>query len=347
MTRVALVGLGLVGRERLSALVSLREKGRPLDIVSLLDPFAPDGQAIANHVGAPLAATLADLLSREPEWVVVATPHDEASRLLPPLLKSGAGVLVEKPLGRSAAEAESLAGWSERSGQLWVGFNYRFFEGVTGLIGDVRTGWFGPLVSLTMVMGHGGSPGDQDTWKLHPGRAGGGALIDPGVHLLDLCRLLAGGSPDVVGGRAWGGFWETGVEEECHLLLTGADLPIVNLSVSIVRWRSTFRMELLGVDGYGVVEGRNRSYGNQIYRRGRRWGWQQAVTQADSEEHVVTASGEDVFEREIDAIVFGNRGGAVGPCPAEEAVEIMRLLDQCRAGVGIPIPDSAGDGQDG
>jgi predicted dehydrogenase len=337
---VALIGLGLVGKERLSALVSLREKGRPLEIVALLDPFAPDGVAMANRTGAPLASSVEELLSREPGWVVVATPHDEASRLLPPLLNSGAGVLVEKPLGRSSAEAERLARLVKRPGQLWVGFNYRFFDGVSGLIRDARSGWFGRLVSLTMVMGHGGSPGDQHTWKLDPGRAGGGALIDPGVHLLDLCRLLSGDSLDVVGGRAWGGFWETGVEEECHLILTGTDLPIVNLAVSIVRWRSTFRMELFGVDGYGVVEGRNRSYGDQVYRRGRRWGWQQALTQAASEEHVVTASGEDVFEREIDAVVFGNPGAAVGPCAAEEAVEIMRLLDRCRESLGVPVPDA-------
>ena len=326
--------------------MSLREKGRQIEVVGLLDPYAPDAKDLAAQIRAPLVPSLEELLSRAPEWVVVATPHDEAAQLLPPLLDSGAGVLVEKPLGRSAAEAEVLAR-AGRPGQLYVGFTYRFLRGVSALIADARSGWFGPLVSLTMVMGHGGSPGDQDTWKLHPRRAGGGALIDPGVHLLDLCRLLAGSSPNIVGGKAWGGFWKTGVEEECHLLMTDADLPIVNLAVSIVRWRSTFRMELLGVDGYGVVEGRNRSYGNQIYRRGRRWGWQQAVTQADSEEHVVTASGEDVFEREIDAIVFGNDGRTVGPCRAEEAVEIMRLLDRCRADLGIPVPDATADAQNG
>ena len=34
-------------------------------------------------------------------------------------------------------------------------------------------------------------PGQEKTWKLNEERAGGGCLIDPGIHLLDLCMLLA------------------------------------------------------------------------------------------------------------------------------------------------------------
>ncbi len=336
MIRVALVGLGLIGNERLLALEALRNQGRPVSIAAVLDPDAARLQEARERHGATIAADLDSLIACEPDWFIVATPHDAAVEILPRLLATGAKVLVEKPLGRSFGEARALADAAAPE-QLWVGLNYRFFAGISALISDLRLGIFGPLIALHAIVGHGGSPGMETSWKLDPVRAGGGALIDPGIHLLDLALLLADEPLRVRGGSAWGGFWMTGVEEECHLLLSGDQLPAANLQASIVRWRSTFRLELHGEDGYGVVEGRGRSYGPQTYRRGRRWGWQTAASQAESEELVVESSGDDVFVRELDALLFNARDSAVAPCCLEQAMSAMQLLDTCRVYLGLPL----------
>jgi predicted dehydrogenase len=238
-------------------------------------------------------------------------------------------------LGRSLAEAKALAA-TAAPGQLWVGLNYRFFAGISALYGDLRRGAFGRPIALAAVLGHGGAPGMEQGWKLDPVRAGGGALIDPGIHLLDLALLLTDETLDVRGGSTWTGFWGTGVEEECHLVLAGSQLPAVNLQISIVRWRSTFRLEVHGDEGYGVVEGRGRSYGPQTYRRGRRWGWQTAPSQAESEESVLETSGNDVFARELRALLFPGSVDGPGPCDAAQALEGMRLLEACRSHLGLP-----------
>src|SRR5437879_1995089 len=151
--------------------------------------------------------------------------RDKWADVLPDLLVTGHRVLVEKPLGRSLAEAELLAGQA-RVDQLWVGLNYRFFRGIAALIVDIRRGTFGQPIALNATIGHGGAPGMEKSWKLDPIRAGGGALIDPGIHLLDLAILLSAEPPSVVGGRAWAGIWDTGVEEECHLVLAAPNVPI-------------------------------------------------------------------------------------------------------------------------
>jgi predicted dehydrogenase len=176
----------------------------------------------------------------------------------------------------------------------------------------------------------------ERSWKLDPVEAGGGALIDPGIHLLNLAQLAAG-PVDVSSGTSWSGFWGTGIEEECHLGLTSASIPVISVVVSIVRWRSEFRMEIHGTEGYGIVEGRNRSYGSQTYRRGRRWGWQSALSQAESEELVVSDAGDDVFERETEAVLFPQTD-LPAPCTLEEALLAMDLLDDARATLGLPIP---------
>jgi predicted dehydrogenase len=334
MTRVAFIGLGLIGRERALAIDALRQRGRSLTNAGVYDPDRVRSDEIHNLLGAPVLDSVQELIQVRPDWFIVATPHDTASALLPRLLATGANVLVEKPLGRTHNEAEVLTRLSA-PGQLWVGFNYRFFAGVSTLIRDARRGTFGRPVAVNAIVGHGGAPGMENSWKLDPVRAGGGALIDPGIHLLDLALVLAGEPLKVVGGTAWNGFWNNGIEEECHLLLAGAHTPVVNLQTSIVRWRSIFRLELHGDEGYGIVEGRGRSYGAQSYRIGRRWGWQTAPSQRESEQLVLETSGDDVFERELEALLFGTRDAIVGPCDGDQALAAMLLLDECRTHLGM------------
>lgn len=334
MIRVGIVGLGLIGRQRLEAVEALQAQGHAVEAVALLDPLAAHAADLAASSGVALVPDLDAFLAADIDWAIVATPHDTAASLVPKLLSSGSRILVEKPLGRSVREANAMLDGVDPD-RLRVGLNYRFFPGIARLLTDVRDGLFGELVSMTIVMGHGGSPGDDRTWKLDPRRAGGGALIDPGIHLLDVCRLVAGAEPEVVGGSTWSGFWNTGIEEECHLLLGGGRLPVANVQVSLVRWRSTFRIELQGTEGYAAVEGRDRSYGPQTYRRGRRWGWRESASQAASEEFM-SMGDENVFVTELEAILFPPANGFPKPCNGVEALSIMRLLDTCRSRLGLP-----------
>jgi hypothetical protein len=101
------------------------------------------------------------------------------------------------------------------------------------------------------------------------------------------------------------------------------------LQISVVRWRSIFRLEIHGESGYGIVNGRNRSYGRQTYVRGPRWGWQNARDQAAAEELVLESDGNEVFADELDSLFF--KKSATRPCSAEEALQDMCLLERCRA----------------
>lgn len=334
MTSVLVVGAGLIGSHRLEALNRLGTSGFNIDVVGVVDPRPRDELQVPERVGH--YRNLHDGLGMGPEWVIVATPHDAAIGAVASSMNAGANVLVEKPLGRTAAEARALAHHAEITGRrLHVGMNYRFFEGVRSLLVDCSKRRFGDLVSLEVELGHGGAPGDEQTWKLDRARAGGGCLIDPGIHVLDLAMLVAGDLA-VHAAASWNGFWRTGIEEEAHVLLTGAKCSIVQLSISIVRWRSTFRLQVNGTDGYGVVTGRGRSYGAQSYRRGERWGWRRGGSQRETEEEVVTTDGDSVWADELRSLLVDERaGGGPGVASAAEAVGAMELLDRIRDAAGV------------
>jgi predicted dehydrogenase len=327
--KVAVLGYGLIGKERVSALARLRDEESLVSEFAVHDPFAGEHRARLEAIGGRWCDSLAEVRAFSPAWVIIATPHDTAVQLCEEVIPWGTAVLLEKPFGRTGAEAERLARLAEHERQLWIGFNYRFFPGIAAALSDALAGRFGAMISVAMTLGHGGSPDMRRGWKLDPARAGGGCLIDPGVHLLDLCHRLAG-DLTVEHASAWRGFWSTGIEEEVHLVLHAGDV-VFNLQISLVRWRSTFRLELHGTDGYGRVSGRGRSYGPMIYTRGRRWGWQSAPSQALSEEIVSTSQCEDSFRDELRALFASEGERFPAPCSMREALRVMRTYDACRA----------------
>ena len=328
MIRVVVAGGGLVGKERMKAVGILKERKRSIQLVGVYDPYFPRIREISQEYQVPVLESFERIVELKPDFVIIAVPHDSATTIACTLLESSLRVLMEKPLGRSVDEARQILSHCKYDRQLAVGFTYRFFEGIQSAINDARRGVFGDIISLNFISGHGGDPNMSAGWKLDPVRAGGGCLLDPGIHILDLCRLFFNSTPRVLKGMAWRGFWKTGVEEECHILME-ADGCMINFQVSVVRWRSTFRMEINGTEGYGFVSGRGKSYGVQSYVRGKRWGWLSGKAQADTEEIVVQTSGQQVFADEMDALFFGESKYGIEPCTSQEGLENMLLWQDC------------------
>ena len=335
MIRVGLIGAGHIGRERAAAIQYLSDLGKPVVLSAIYDLDFKQAEILASEYKSVAFDSVDSLLASKLDWVLVAIAHDSAVFIVEKALAVGCKVLMEKPMGRDLKEARALM---VKGGEhLKVGFNYRFFAGVRRALQDVRAGSFGKIIGIDFVLGHGCQPGLEKTWKLNFNRSGGGCLIDPGVHLLDLCLLLAPEKLEVIGGKSWSGFWKTGIEEDVRVLLSLNDMTI-SLHISIVQWRSKFEMQIQGVDRYGVVTGRNRSYGSQTYRTGPRWGWQSLQNQLASETLVLETDGSDSFIEEMDALLFPRNGEASwpGPCSSQEAYRVMELLDLIRSKLQLP-----------
>jgi hypothetical protein len=267
-----IVGAGAIGKERLRALRILGVKNMIIEINDTLSEY------IINNVNT----------------IFVCTPHDTSIKIIRDIrhYNKTVTILVEKPyLGKEEP--------------LNVGLNYRFFKGVNELLLDVHKGLFGKLISVNMILALGNAPDSDKTWRLNPLRAGRGAILDPGIHLIDLAMIISKGTLESRGFINTNQFWNTGIEEDSHLLATDFWGTNYNIQASTVRWRNNFRIEVNGTDGYGIVEGRNHNYGNQTYRRGKRWAWQSGKPQKETEELVVDYDGEDSFLEETKAVLYG------------------------------------------
>ena len=294
--KVVIVGMGAIGKERLRACEELG-----VEIAGIVEVK----ESLTDY---PAFETITDAIDKtNPDWIFVCTPHHVTCNIVKQAITAGKNVLVEKPLGRTVSECREVTDYiiNER---VCVGFNYRYYLGVNMLLNDVKSGKFGELISVNMVLGLGDGPGSEKTWRLDPEKAGSGALLDPGIHLIDLAMIISNNTLYSIDGEANNSFWKTGIEEEVHLLARSKLNTIFNIQASKVRWRNTFRIEVNGTDGYGIVEGRNRNYGYQTYRTGVRWGWLTGKSQKESESIEVNYDGEDSFIEETRAVLFGTEG---------------------------------------
>lgn len=336
MKNIAIVGLGLIGEQRIRAVKTLAKRDYDVQIRALYDPYKKDLETLITDKHTSACHSLDDLISIRPDLTIIAIPHDEAAGVAKNLLRANLKVLIEKPLGRNLAEAKEITAVAAKKDNLLVSQNYRFFPGVAALLKDIRENKFGQPIGFSLTLGHGGSPTDKNTWKLDKIRCGGGVLIDPGIHLIDICNMVCGTDLEIVGGNTWSGFWDTGIEEECRFILRNSHIPIIDITLSVVRWRSTFRMEFFGTDGYGLVQGRGRSYGPQQYVRGKRWGWQSGKSQTDSEEIVLVSSCEDVFADELESVLFNKEIDSLKhACTLDEALHNMTVLEKLRMNLNI------------
>ena len=314
------IGHGLIGRQRAAAAHSLAER-LPVRLVGTVDPIERPADLYGD---VPHARELTDFEFEDCDAAIVALPHDLAPGAAAEVISAGKPVLIEKPLGLTGAAARELevaAGKLDRPS--FVGYNYRFLPHVRDLFSAVSSGELGELRSIDMLIGHGGNPESAGGWKLRPDQGGGGVLLDPGVHLLDLLLLLNDElQPTYV--NATRGFWETNIEEDLLIAFRDANL-IGTIHVSHIRWVNTLRIEVMGTDGYAILEGRGGTYGPMVSRLGRRWAWNQ---EPEGRSQRATEAVRDYGDHnlslaeELEAVLrrwVGEQAAGEGPRPATMA----------------------------
>lgn len=130
--------------------------------------------------------------------VSVAVPNNLHMPVAVAALEAGKHVLVEKPLALNAEEGQIMVETAKRTGKrLAIAFNRRYRHDVQLVAGQVADGTFGRVYyTKAFWMRRSGIPG-MGTWFTRKDMAGGGPLIDLGVHVLDMA-LFTMGNPKVV-----------------------------------------------------------------------------------------------------------------------------------------------------
>ncbi|OLC16697.1 MAG: hypothetical protein AUH29_04355 [Candidatus Rokubacteria bacterium 13_1_40CM_69_27] len=187
MSALILVGCGWIALRHAAA---ARRLGLPL-IFASRDPDR--ARAYGKRFGGIAAYGSYEEALRDPRGrgAVICTPHD---RHLPDALlalRCGRHVLVEKPIARTLDEADRMIAAAAEAGRaLMVAEQFHFMPAFRRVKALLDAGRLGGLREIHLVArGFHGRHG----WRLEAETAGGGALIDGGIHYVHNLRWWGGG----------------------------------------------------------------------------------------------------------------------------------------------------------
>lgn len=215
-------------------------------IVAIMRRDAAKGRPFAEAHGIALCTDNAEEILRHPEVniVYVATPPASHKQYVVAAAEAGKHVLVEKPMGLSAAEDRDMIDACERAGvELFVAYYRRFHPHVLKMKELIDSGRIGRPVSAVIEYAQPPAPGTSwgGGWRVQPEVSGGGLFVDVVSHRIDLMVYLLG-EPAEVRGLAATFDPASRVEQTVSLAVrfTGGALCSISGGFASPRWADRF-----------------------------------------------------------------------------------------------------------
>ena len=258
--RVGIAGCGVVGKTRRACV----DRHPSLTLVAVCDRTFPGAGAFDD--GVRHYVDYRQLLEESLDVLFVCLTNDIAAEVSIAGLERGLHVFCEKPPGRDMADIERVIAVEKRHPQLKLkyGFNHRYHDSVTEALRIARSGELGGVINLRGVYGKSKLiTFNQPEWRTKRAIAGGGVLLDQGIHMVDLMRLFAGEFTEVhsfISNSHWG----YDIEDNAYALMRTADGVVGILNSSATQWRHRFHLDI-NLDGgslilAGILSG-SKSYG--------------------------------------------------------------------------------------
>jgi predicted dehydrogenase len=322
--KVGIAGYGTVGKLRHSFV----DKHTNLELVAVCDKsFTNNSSQLEN--GINVFSNYQDLLKVRLDILFVCLTNDIQPDVTIAALELGIHVFCEKPPGRNVEDIERVIACENLHPELKLmyGFNHRYHESVQDAIKIVESGKLGDIISIRGVYGKSNLiTFNQPDWRTKREIAGGGVLLDQGIHMVDLIRLFSGNFTEIHSFIS-NGHWKHDVEDNAYAIMRNESGVIAMLHSSATQWRHRFNIEINFSKGSLILGGflsGTKSYGSETL----------TVINADPlndkgdpREESIRYNKDPSWEREIaafvDAILFNKK---VLSGSSTDALETMRMV---------------------
>ena len=188
--RLGCVGLGEVFEV---AHFPILEAEPRIRVTAVADVAAERRRPWAERLDCPAVDSWRDLAARpDVDAVLICTPHHLHCEPALAALNAGKHVFVEKPMASSRRDCERMtAAARAHDTVLMVAENYCYEPGLQQIAELIRTGAIGRLTGLRLLQANPGTFPPPGHWRW-AADAGGGVVLDPGVHLFAVARWWAG-----------------------------------------------------------------------------------------------------------------------------------------------------------
>ena len=261
LLRVGIAGYGVVGKRRRSVIDTHPE----LDTVAVSDiKFESDRR---DSDGTYIHRTYGSLFEHDLDVLFVSLPNDLAAEATIAGLNQGLHVFCEKPPGRTVEDIRRVREVEATHPDLKLkyGFNHRYHESIKKAKALIDGGEYGSVINLRGVYGKSRIIPFSGGWRSQRAVAGGGILLDQGIHMLDMLRHFGGEFTEV---RSFvsNSYWHHDVEDNVFAIMRTDGGCIASIHSTATQWRHKFRLEITlqeaMVELTGILSG-SKSYGEE------------------------------------------------------------------------------------
>lgn len=189
---LAIIGSGGIAKTHAAAIALLPD----VRLAAIQSRNLKKARELAEPSGAEVVESLDALLSDDSiDAILVATPSGAHAESVLPALRAGKHVLCEKPLEISTERVKGMIVEAEKAGRILAGFfPLRCGAGAETIHAALQTGRFGDLTFLSARVKWWRDQAyyADSTWRGTHALDGGGALINQGIHAVDLIQWLGG-----------------------------------------------------------------------------------------------------------------------------------------------------------
>jgi predicted dehydrogenase len=323
--RVGIIGFGKMGRIRQAVLHGIEG----VRVTAICDPIfstqmEPEDDLLQTD-------DYRSLLRQDVDAVFVSTPNNITADIAVASLNSGKHTFCEKPPGRNLSETQAILAASKLRPDLKLkfGFNHRYHGSVIQAHSMIKSGHLGNLLWMRGVYGKSGGIGFDQSWRSNREKAGGGILLDQGIHMLDLFRLFAG-EFEHCDSFVVNSFWPIEMEDNVFALLRNSENIVATLHSTATHWKHTFLLDIGLAEGHltldGILSGTG-SYGPETLVITRRQFEDETFALGKPRQEVVYFDTDSSWEAEIKEFIdciTSDKPVEVGT--AEDAWKTMELV---------------------
>lgn len=260
--RTAIIGMGKMGRIRKREI----DAHPGFELTGICDQ---NNEIAEEFSGLIFSSKWEDILkTTDLDVVVVCTYNNVAPDIVCASLNKGCHVFCEKPPGHSVDDVKRIiaAEQAAKNKILKFGFNHRFHYAVMEAKAMIDSGRYGKVLSARGIYGKAGGLGFEENWRSKKALAGGGILLDQGIHMLDLMRYMLGNFTEIKS-FVENLYWQNiPLEDNAFALMKTEDGKVAMVHSSATQWKHKFSLDIFMENGYLSVNGilsSTRSYGEE------------------------------------------------------------------------------------
>lgn len=321
--KVGIIGFGKMGKIRSE---TIRTTGRA-DIVSVYD--ANNQMDFSDY---PVANDPMDIIKNSNiDAIFVCTPNFLNQKFTIGGLESGKHVFCEKPPAFTSDDVVKIMKAEAASGKkLMYGFNHRHHSSIKYMKNLISSGEYGNILWMRGRYGKSVDKHFFKTWRAEKKYAGGGILLDQGIHMVDLFLYLAG-TFNQAHSFISNCYWKGDIEDNVFAILKNNQTGVVaSLHSTMTQWRHIFSLEVFLSRGYMVLNGLRTSsntYGEEVLSIAKNRTTAPAATWEDEER--ITFNEDKSWRSEIDHFfdaIDEDKRVTIGS--SEDALNIMLTIDK-------------------